>query len=383
MQKNKLFFILSLLACLLTFKALTYAQEEPLRLMFFHSPSCSRCLKVKQSLLPIMEIDYGRRLKIEYYDVTEAENYRLLLSLRDQYSPGFELELPIFFVRGNLLNGKADLENALPALIESSFTSFKENAAIKEKDIIEHFRSLRLWVILGAGLVDGINPCAFTVIVFFISYLALRGYKRRELAVVGFSFAASVFITYSLIGLGLFNFLYRFRGFWVFARVFNLLVAVLSILLGFMAVYDLVKFLKTKETQGLMLQLPRVIKNRIHGVISERYRRPDTVFLPRVILSAFITGFLVSLLEAVCTGQLYLPTIAFVLKTTPLKLKAFVYLVSYNIMFILPLLVILFLALLGFTSGQFSSFLKKNLVFVKAIMALVFFLLGISLFIKF
>jgi hypothetical protein len=103
------------------------------------------------------------------------------------------------------------------------------------------------------------------------------------------------------------------------------------------------------------------------------------VHLSRLVLSALITGFLVSLLEAVCTGQLYLPTIAFVLKTTPFKLQALLYLIAYNIMFILPLLIIFLLALLGVTSGQFANFLKKHLVSVKVIMAFVFFSLGIFL----
>ncbi len=103
------------------------------------------------------------------------------------------------------------------------------------------------------------------------------------------------------------------------------------------------------------------------------------VNLSRLVLSALVTGFLVSILEAVCTGQLYLPTIAFVLKSTPLKLQALLYLVIYNLMFILPLLIIFLLALFGVTSGQFANFLKKNLAGVKIIMVLVFFSLGIFL----
>ena len=200
--------------------------------------------------------------------------------------------------------------------------------------------------------------------------------------IVGLSFVFSVFVTYSLIGLGLFNFLYRLKGFWIFVKVFNLSVGIFSILLGSLALYDFFKFLKTKDTQGLALQLPGVIKNRIHKVIGDNYRKASGSKIPRLILSALVTGFLVSLLEAVCTGQLYLPTIAFVLKTTTLKWQALLYLVYYNIMFILPLLAVLFLALLGVTSVQFASFLRKNLAIVKIIMAAVFLSLGIFLIFK-
>jgi len=91
------------------------------------------------------------------------------------------------------------------------------------------------------------------------------------------------------------------------------------------------------------------------------------------------TGFLVSVLEAICTGQTYLPTITFILKTTDLKLQALAYLLFYNFMFILPLLIIFFFALWGATSGQFAHFLKRHLLSIKILMAVLFFGLGIFL----
>jgi cytochrome c biogenesis protein CcdA len=75
----------------------------------------------------------------------------------------------------------------------------------------------------------------------------------------------------------------------------------------------------------------------------------------------------------------YLPTIAFVLKASPLKLQALGYLLLYNIMFIVPLIVIFVLALMGTTSSQFSAFLKKHLGLIKIFMAVLFFSLGIFL----
>jgi cytochrome c biogenesis protein CcdA len=97
------------------------------------------------------------------------------------------------------------------------------------------------------------------------------------------------------------------------------------------------------------------------------------------LFSALVAGFLVSLLEAVCTGQVYLPTISFVLKSTTLKFQALAYLLLYNIMFIAPLVVIFALALLGTSSQQFSDFLKKRLGVIKILMAVLFFALGIYL----
>ena len=362
-----------------------YAKELP-KLMVFHSPGCHRCVDVKKRLMPGVEEKYKGKILVEYFDITDTDNLKLLLGLKNKYDPEMkEFDLPVFFMQGKFLNSKGDLDKGLLDLVDGALVySNGQITSANEMDLAAHFKSFKPWVILGSGLVDGINPCAFTVIVFFISYLALQGYRKRELIAIGLSFIFSVFITYSLIGLGIFNFLYRMKSFWIFVRIFNLSIGIFSIILGILAIYDLFKFVKTKETQGLILQLPKTIKNRIHSVISLHYRKSKEGsidnkgrrILSRLVLSAFITGFLVSILEAVCTGQLYLPTIAFVLKTTTFKLQALAYLVIYNIMFILPLLAIFILALFGVTSSQFANFLKKNLVGVKLVMALVFFSLG-------
>ena len=96
-------------------------------------------------------------------------------------------------------------------------------------------------------------------------------------------------------------------------------------------------------------------------------------------MTTFVTGFLVSLLEAVCTGQVYLPTITFVLKTTPAKVQAAGYLVLYNVMFIVPLVVIFLCALAGVTSGQFTKVLHRHFLLIKSLLAGMFFVFGIFL----
>jgi len=51
-------------------------------------------------------------------------------------------------------------------------------------------------------------------------------------------------------------------------------------------------------------------------------------------------------------------------------------------MFVVPLLVIFILALIGVTSGQFYQFLKKHLLAIKVLMAVLFFGLGIYLILR-
>jgi len=352
-------------------------------LIIFYSPTCHECIEIKNKLLPIVAKEYAGRINLEERDISVIENYKLLLGLREKFRKGMKIVVPVFYFGGDLINGnQASLKN-VRRLIERSHGLHISYPAVPQVELSERFRAFSPLAISAAGLIDGINPCAFTVIVFFISYLALQGYKKKELVLVGLAFILAVFVTYLLLGLGIFNFLYYLEGFWVVAKFINIGIGIFSIILGGAALYDYFRFRRTGSSEGLVLQLPAGIKNRIHYVIGLHYRKPKgadgTKLMQRLVASAFVCGFLVSILEAVCTGQTYLPTISFILKTTSLKVQAFVYLMLYNLMFVAPLGVIFMLALLGVTSEDFSAFLKRHLLTVKLLTALLFFGLGVFL----
>lgn len=393
MEKSKIPFIVISILIFLTVPIFAYSQghsRQAPRLIVFFSPACHRCIEIKNEIMPDIEKKFKDRIRIEYCDISDIQNYKLLLSLEEKYNVKIDNVMPIFYLEGHFLSvsAKGDVKNGLPLFISESLRRpIEEKADLTSIDLVSRFKAFKPLAIISLGLIDGVNPCAFTVIVFFVSFLALQGYKKKELIVIGLSFIFAVFITYLLIGLGLFGFLYRLKAFWMVARTVNLSIGIFSIILGLLCLYDFFKFKKTKQAEGLILQLPRAVKNRIHSVIGLHYRArkqsdgtsPIKRHISRLLWSALITGFLVSILEAVCTGQVYLPTITFVLKTTHLKLQALGYLLLYNLVFIIPLFIIFLFALLGVTSEQFVDVLKKHLLTIKILMALLFFGLGIFL----
>ena len=354
--------------------------------MVFYSPGCHRCIEVEKKIMPIIEKEFAGKVYFEYLDIGYPEHYKLFLGLQQKSGSKVEFHIPIFYMEGRFLNSQGEVEVALRNLVKDALKKPQASPELMPQDPVAYFKSFVPLSVIIAGLEDGINPCAFTVIVFFISFLAVQGYRKRELFFIGSAFILAVFLTYLCIGLGIFNFFYRFKGFWVVNRLFNMVVGAASILFGIFAVSDFIKFKKTGSTEHLVLQLPKQIKERIHKVVGFFYRKDSrgkqenfSPGLAKLVASALITGFLVSLLEAVCTGQVYLPTIAFVLKASPLKLQALGYLLLYNVMFIIPLMVIFVFALMGTTSSQFSGFLKKHLGLIKIFMAVLFFGLGIFL----
>lgn len=249
------------------------------------------------------------------------------------------------------------------------------NVQRQSQAVISRFLSFGVLTVMGAGLIDGFNPCAFTVLVFFISFLTFAGYKKRELSILGITFILAVFAAYILIGLGLFKFIRSLELFGFLSRIIYLSIAGLAIILGIYSLYDWYIYNKTKDPQRIKLRLPDFIKRRTQKIIQDSSRDKNKTMI-ELIITVFSSGFLVSLLESICTGQTYVPTIAYVVKEPSLRASALGYLALYNLMFILPLAVILIAALKGVNSETFSKIARSHLGTIKLLTAGLFFLLG-------
>ncbi len=354
-----------------------FAKDEgKLRVVLFYSSHCGACARLKKEFLPQILEKYKDRLILETLNIDKPENLSVLVGLAEQF-PKKKAVVPTIFIGNAFLNGVKEIEENLEALIEK----YSKRQTIlpyffSGVNLIEKFKSLSILTIISGGLLDGINPCAFAVIVFFISFLTVYGYNKKEMVYVGIFYILSVFITYVLIGLGVFSFLYSVSHFYIFMKIFYYIVAIMCLMLAMLSFYDFFKYKKSQSSQGMILQLPMFLKKKVNIVIGKGLRNKNYTRIIELCVISFIVGVGVSLLEAACTGQVYIPTIVFILKIPYLRLKAFFYLILYNIMFIFPLIIIFSLALFGFTSQHFNRFLKKNLGIIKA--SLGWFFLGLA-----
>lgn len=380
-----------ILILFLLFPATAFSEEsQPVEILLFGTAHCHACQKIKAGIIPRVKEKYAGKIKIEDLDFDKPENLMRLMELEDKYDwHSKEDQTPTIFINGKFLVGSIDIETYLEmyidsALSEKGYTPFR--GSNESVDLLSRFKAFSPLAIMSAGLIDGINPCAFTVIIFFISFLTLQGYRRREIFAIALAFITAVFITYVLIGIGLFNFIFQLKGYYNAVKVLYISGAALCFVLAGLAFYDYLKFKQTGRTEELVLQLPKGFKDRIQRIIGLHYRKDKGSQAQdkgkniwRLVLSAFTVGFFVSLFEAICTGQVYLPTIVFVLKSTHLKLQALFYLLIYNLMFILPLWIIMLFAILGVSSGQFSSFVSRHMGIIKILMAGLFVGLGLFL----
>ena len=110
------------------------------------------------------------------------------------------------------------------------------------------------------------------------------------------------------------------RGFSYVIKGFYIVTAGLCLLFFVAALYDFVLYRKTKKADGMLLQLPLGLKTRIHKIMGFflRDKRKSTF---RLILAALAVGFGVSLVEAVCTGQVYVPTCVLIMQNPTFRCR--------------------------------------------------------------
>jgi len=375
--KALLFSFLFAVPCLMA------AQNQP-EVTLFYSPHCKVCLGVKQGYLPAVKEKYAE--KIQWVELnTDEDQIALarLYALADQH--GRRAVVPSILAGKTFMSGRIEITQGLEPAIDKLLASDKGQTAESQPVqattslITETFKKMSVMTVIGSGLVDGINPCAFAVIVFFVSFLAVYGYRRRDIIWVGSAYCAAVFITYLLIGLGLFKVLYALSSFYLVMKIFYYLIATGCFVLFGLSIYDFIIYRKTGQSEGLILQLPKYLKLRMHKVIGDNLRSQENRTPIRLLFASLAVGFVVSLIEAVCTGQVYVPTIAFIMKDPDMRTKAFSYLLLYNAMFIAPLVGVFALSMAGYNSDTFNSLLKKHMGLAKLLLAGVFLALGIML----
>jgi cytochrome c biogenesis protein CcdA/glutaredoxin len=349
----------------------TPVAAKAIYMAYFDQVGCQECARTTYDLQVVAE-QYPQ-LVVEIFAMEEAENKALNEWLGEKYGvpEARRLSTPMVFVGQEVLIGQeAILDNLLAAVARyaesgapRTWDDFDPGAG--EEGILARFRSLGVLTVLGAGLIDGLNPCAFATLVFFVSYMAFTGRRGREILFVGMAFTLGVFLTYFLVGIGLLTVVQSLGVLASLGRWVYLLTAVLCAILAALTFRDLSRARRGKPGD-MTLKLPSALRKQIHKVIREGAQVRAFVGM------AFVTGFLVSLIELACTGQVYLPTIVYVLSRPELAARAFLYLFLYCLMFVLPLIVVFVLSYLGTTSEQLAQFVNRHTASIKLLTGLVF-----------
>lgn len=213
-----------------------------------------------------------------------------------------------------------------------------------------------LSLIIISAAIDSINPCAIGVLILMISVVLGGKGSVRRLLWLGSLYIGAIFLTYLIAGLGLIYFLANVPLF--VAEYLALVVGGFVILAGLLEIKDFFWYGK-----GFSLQIPPYFAEKIHQ-FSKNMTTPGVI-----LLGCFIAG-----VELPCTGAPYLAIITVL--SLNFNFQAFLLLILYNIIFVLPLVVILLMVAGGTRVNKIKSWKQANKGYMRFAMGFMLIALG-------
>jgi len=219
-------------------------------------------------------------------------------------------------------------------------------------------QNLTIPILISAALVDAINPCAFAVLLILMTTVLASG-KRKRALFSGLAFSSSIFISYLLMGMGLYTVISNIET----TKVFMKVIGLIAVLLGIFNLKDFFWYGK-----GFLMEVPMswrpTMKKLIHSITSP--------------IGAFSIGFLVSLFLLPCTSGPYIVIIG-MLGHKASYINAIWLLVLYNLIFVLPMIGITVGAYFGMNVQKAEEKRSKNLKILHLIAGIIMIAMGICL----
>lgn len=232
--------------------------------------------------------------------------------------------------------------------------------------------------VLGAGLLDGVNPCAIAMLLLFVSLLGFTE-KKKILILVSITYIFALFISYLLIGIGLLNILNNYADqAEILNNIINWFIFILVSFLFLLNMYDFV-VTRNEDYSKVKNQLPKWVQ-RYNKVIIKKFTNlindeDNKKGIASVLALTFILGLTLSVTELICTGQIYVA----IVNTVRYEEVSYAYflLVSYNIMFVIPLIIIAVIAIRSKGVMSTSNFIREHLHIIKLLNALLFLIIAV------
>jgi len=314
-------------------------------LVVFHEIGCSHCADANDFLESIHP-QYPD-LEILRYEISEPESLELLAGLLAAYDVEQD-SVPMMFIGdvawiGGTFFGLYDepysvsgraanitLESAIQLAIESNAASPLDR--IVRTDVSTLAKGLTIPAVIVAAAIDSVNPCTFAVLVLLLGTLIVAERKGKKGLVLkaGLAFTAAIYISYFLLGIGVFTAI-QAAG---VQKPFIIVVSCLAILLGLWNMKDFFAYGK-----WFSIEVPKCWRPTVKRLTT------SVVSIP----GAFFVGVLDSLFLLPCSSGPYIAILALLSKNSS-RSEGILYLLFYNLIFILPLLAITFAVHFGFTT---------------------------------
>lgn len=224
---------------------------------------------------------------------------------------------------------------------------------------------INLPILTATALANGLNPCGIGMLITFLGYLLVFGSKGKEkgwMLKTGVIYIMTVFVTYLLLGLIFYQVAFYMQRWWL-AGAFKQILGTLITLAGLIQVKDVFW-----QDLPIHLRMPKIGFERISKLMAKT-STGVTVLI----------GVLTTVFSTPCMLPLYIGTTAVIARSGLPMLGVLGYFLYYNLVFIMPLIVILISMVGGKQVVEMKEWEHKNTTWMRGLLGIALIIMGVMI----
>jgi cytochrome c biogenesis protein CcdA len=356
--------------------------------VYFTGNGCPHCAKVKPAIDDVLS-RYPNLILIKYEIYDDVLNAPVI----EQYGTSFSFEpgIPIMVLgKDDFLEG----DNPILSKINSRLKSVASNpcplpngssvdfALLNVSSLPGHPEILRgnsslavngstvtpanltVLRVVWLAIIDAVNPCVYAMVVLILLAIITRDPKnRRGVLLAGLAFSLAVFLIYFIYGAIIILFFQSIQQFFGAVKPFVYAsVAVLAIILGIINIRDFFSYAPGRMGS----EMPIMFRPKVKKIIS-RVTSPGGAFAA----GAFVTLFLLP-----CTAGPYV-ILGGILSSMQI-VSTLPWLLFYNLIFVLPIVILTVVVYSGFSSVEkVSGWREQNIRYLHLVEGILILVIGI------
>lgn len=327
-------------------------------LVLFYADGCQYCIALEDYL---DDLKNSYQFNLVSYEVHNISNIQLFQEYAQKYNTSIK-GVPTLFINDKFFEGfNSEIAYKIREEIAGKNSNSITGNVIGNSDT-NIKKAITIPAVILAAFVDSINPCEFAILILLLTTILVSSNRKKALF-AGIAFSLAIFLSYFLMGLGLYSAI-KASG---LSRTLYLIFAFIAILFGLFNLKDYFAYGK-----WFVMEVP----------LSWRPAMKKLVTSVTSIPGAFILGIIISLFLLPCTSGPYIVILG-MLAETATKNSAIALLLLYNLIFILPMLAITFAVYYGLTTTEKAeNFRIRKLRVLHLIAGIILIVLGIAMIIS-
>lgn len=222
---------------------------------------------------------------------------------------------------------------------------------------------INLPILTATALANGINPCGIGMLITFLGYLLVFGGKGKEkgwLIKTGLIYIGTVFVTYLFLGLMFYQVAFYMQRWWL-AGAFKQILGGVIVIAGLIQLKDVFW-----QDSPLHLRMPKVGFEKISKLMARTS-----------VGVTILIGILTTVFSTPCMLPLYVGTTAVIARSGLPMISVLGYFLYYNLIFILPLIVILVSMVGGKQVVEMKEWEHKNTTWMRLLLGIALVVMGV------